>query len=49
MEPGTKDTYDFECIDCNHEFDVSDAEVISGDLCCPNCKSNDILDLGEED
>jgi len=49
METGTKDNYDFECMDCNHEFDVSDAVVIDDDVCCPKCNSTDILDLTEED
>lgn len=48
MEPGTKDTYDFECVDCEHQFDVADAVLLNAHLICPKCKSENIVELGEQ-
>ncbi len=43
------ESYDFECVDCEYQFDVSDADVNSMGLVCPNCGSTDIIDLVDED
>lgn len=42
------ESYDFECVDCEHQFDVSDADVSNNGLLCPKCGSTDILDLCDE-
>lgn len=41
--------FDFKCIDCEHPFDVSDGELIKDVLCCPKCKSENLLDLEDLD
>lgn len=48
MEYNKDDCYDMECVDCEHRFDFSEVEVINSQLCCPKCKSEDILDLTDE-
>lgn len=42
------ESYDFECVDCTNQFDVSDAVVKDTGLTCPKCGSDDLLDLCEE-
>lgn len=37
------DAYDFECCNCHLQFDIDESQV------CPNCGSDDLLDLCEED
>ncbi len=43
-----QESYDFECVDCEHQFDTSDADMRNSQLICPKCKSENLLDLCDE-
>lgn len=48
MKKEEQESYDFECVDCEHQFDVSDAEHNGHGISCPKCDSNDIIALDDE-
>jgi len=48
MENEDQESYDFECVDCEHQFDASEGDLIGNSLRCPECGSADLLDLCDE-
>ena len=48
MENEEQESYDFECVDCEHLFHAMDAELLNTQMLCPKCRSENLLDLCDE-